>query len=377
MNKKIKLGMGILCTALLFAGCGSNKANNGEDTPTPSTADTQKPADNGEKFERVNGSVKKLDSYRGIEYEPYDTTVTDKEVDAQVTAFLNSHIEYVEITDRDTVQDGDTVNIDYTGYMDGEAFQGGTAKDFNLGIGSGAFIPGFEAGLIGAKSGSTVDVNINFPDPYKNNPDFSGKPVKFTVTIHKICKAVTPEMTDELVAANTDFKTVEDYRANVAENIKSSKENAARVQKESSVMNSLIEKTEFEGIKDEDIQKYYESSKNYYDNLAKVYETYYGYSFPVFLYYFFGCATQEEYEKILKENADTEVKKNVLLYYIVEQESITASEDEIKDAVTKYAGQYGMSEEEFLEQITEEKVKELVALDKAEQLIYDSAAEKK
>lgn len=353
MKKGIQRALVLLCAGLLAAGCGKEKEE--------------------EQAERLQGSAVEV-SYKGVEYTPYDTSVTEEEIQARLDSFADSHTAYTEVTDRDDVREGDTVNIDYIGYMDGEAFSGGSAQGFDLTIGSGQFIDGFESGLVGAKTGTTVDVQATFPDPYKNNPDFAGKTATFTVTVNSIKIKEASELTDELVAANTDYATVADYRAYIESSLRTQKETYAENYKQAAVMNNLIEKTEFTGIAQEDIDSYYESSHSYYNNLAQIYETTYGYSFSMFISYFFGCSSEEEYEQLLRDQAEIEVKRTLILYYVIDKENITVTDEEYDEALVRYASQYNTTVEELTEQVEASRIKQLVKQEKAEQLIYDSAA---
>ncbi|MBQ9120200.1 MAG: trigger factor [Lachnospiraceae bacterium] len=346
-----------LSVSLLLGGCGKKEEEN-----TDGSSD------------RVSGSAT-VESYRGVEYEKYATEVTEEEVDAYVQSFLSSVATKTEVTDRDDVQAGDTVNIDYTGYMDGEAFEGGADTGYDLTIGSGAFIPGFEDGLIGAKKGTTVDVEVTFPDPYKNNPDFSGKPATFTVTINSINIMKEPELTDALVAENTDYDTIEAYREYIKSNLSTQRQNYAVSYKEAAVMKNLVESATFEGIEQTDIDEYYESQYNYYKELAAAYQSMYGYDFDTFIRYFFGCTTEEQYQEILKENAEYEVKKMLVLYEVIDAEKLTASEEEYQEAIKEYASNYGITVEEFEEQVDKAQVRDLILIEKAKQLVYDTAVE--
>ncbi|MDE6874790.1 MAG: trigger factor [Lachnospiraceae bacterium] len=355
MKKCMQRTLALVMAGILAAGCGSKKE---EDAP-----------------ERLSGSAVEV-QYKGVEYEPYDTEVTAEEIQTRIDSFLQSHPVYEDVTDRDDVREGDTVNIDYTGYMDGEAFPNGSDKGYDLTIGSGQFIPGFESGLVGAKVGTTVDVEATFPDPYKNNPDFSGKTAVFSVTVNGIKIKLETELTDELVAANTDYATVADYREYIESSLRSQKESYAENYKKNQVMGNLIEMTEFTGIAQEDIDSYYESSRAYYSDLAKVYESTYGYSFSMFILYFFGCSSEEEYDQLLREQAELEVKRTLILYYVIDKENIAVTQDEYNEAVERYAKEYNLTSEEFLAQVEEEKIQLLVKQERAEQFIYDNAVSK-
>lgn len=218
-----------------------------------------------------------------------------------------------------------------------------------------------------------MDVEATFPDPYKNNPDFSGKKAVFTVKVNSIKQKQEVELTDELVAENTDYATVADYRDYIEESLRTQKETYAKSSKETLVMKNLIEQTEFTGIEQEDIDSYYESSRSYYSNLAQVYESTYGYSFAMFILYFFGCSSEEEYEELLREQAEFEVKRTLILYYVIDKENLTLSDEEYAEAMERYATQYNVTVEELKEQVEEPKIRMLAQQEKAEQLIYDSA----
>ena len=163
---------------------------------------------------KASDYVELSDDYSHVTVEvPAETEVTDEMVENTINYKLSSSAAYQEVTDHDTVKKGDTVNIDYTGTKDGKEFSGGSAKDYDLTIGSGSFIDGFEDGLIGHKKGENVTLNLTFPKDYSNT-DLAGQDVVFKVTINKIEKLVTPELTDEWVAEqNIDgVSTVDEFR---------------------------------------------------------------------------------------------------------------------------------------------------------------------
>ena len=143
-----------------------------------------------------------------VEESPVEET-TDEDVDAYIERQMIGNYSPVEVTEDRPVQENDTVNIDYAGYQDGEAFDGGTAQDQNLRIGSGSYIEGFEDGLIGHRKGETVTLNLTFPVDYEPNPDLAGQPVVFEVTINSISEP--PTLTDEWAADNTDYDTAQEY----------------------------------------------------------------------------------------------------------------------------------------------------------------------
>ena len=174
MKKHVRLTLCCAAAVMLAAGCGKKS----------DTAETTTAAETTEAEITDKGEVTKLGQYKGIEVTKEDTTVTDAELDQRIASILQANPEITEITDR-PAQEGDTVNIDYVGMKDGVAFDGGTAEGYDLELGSGAFIDGFEDGLIGANVGEERSLNLTFPEDY-GNADLAGQAVVFYVTVNKI-----------------------------------------------------------------------------------------------------------------------------------------------------------------------------------------------
>ena len=164
--------------------------------------------------------------------------VDDETVENVLASELARHAYQQEVTDR-PAKEGDTVNIDYKGMKDGVAFEGGTAQGYDLTLGSGSFIDGFEDGLIGAETGETRNLELKFPYRYKNNPDLAGQPVVFEVTVNKIVETVTPELTDEYAAENSDYATAEEYREGLRDIMREQN-------KKNAVLDALMEQAEFQ-----------------------------------------------------------------------------------------------------------------------------------
>lgn len=368
-----------LLSVLLAAGlsmsmiaCGAAEKENEENvTNTPTGTSVEN--DNGEEKIRFSGKGT-IESYKGIEYEPYVIDVKEQDVLNQIVSFTTSHAQTIEVTDHTDVRDGDVVDIGYIGSMDGEEFE--NTPSYNLTIGSGRFIEGFEDQLIGANKGDVVDVNVTFPDPYPVNPDFSGKPANFKVTINRIVKIETPELNDELVAEYTECKTVGEYKEYVKEQLTKQQEDYAKIYNEGEILKNAVAKTTYEGIDQADIDKYYSDAKQYYEQLGAMYQSMYGYSFEMFTYYFFGTTDNTEYETMLMENAEYEVKKSLMLYDVIEKENLTLTDEEFQAVLDDYANQYGITKEEFLANAKEEKVRDHALEEKAQQIIIDNAVAK-
>ena len=195
MRKFLKVGLCGAAALMMFAtGCSGQKSAK-DASQAESTAEGETPAETEEYV--AEGSIT-LGEYKGIPVTVTEPTVTDEEVDAQIQQLLNSSAEYLEV-DREA-QLGDQVNIDYKGMKDGVAFDGGTAEGYDLVLGSNSFIDGFESGLVGAKKGEEVTLNLTFPDPYQNNPDLAGQAVVFEVKVNNVKEKTVPELTDDFVA---------------------------------------------------------------------------------------------------------------------------------------------------------------------------------
>lgn len=216
MKKGLFLAFG-LGMALVLGGCGASSSStsgteSSDGTKEIATVDDLKViSDYGDWEEYLD-----MGAYKGIHIEQERLQVYDGDVTERINSILESQASPEKIT-TGTVKEGDTVNIDYEGKMDGVAFEGGTAQGASLEIGSGSFIPGFEDGLVGVSVGDTVDLNLTFPDPYPNNPDMAGAETVFTVTVNYIEGTETeiPELTDEWVAANSESKTVDEYKEEI------------------------------------------------------------------------------------------------------------------------------------------------------------------
>lgn len=216
---------------------------------------------------KASDYVELSDDYSHVTVEvPAETEVTDEMVENTINYKLSSSAAYQEVTDHDTVKKGDTVNIDYTGTKNGKEFSGGSAKDYDLTIGSGSFIDGFEDGLIGHKKGENVTLNLTFPKDYSNT-DLAGQDVVFKVTINKIEKLVTPELTDEWVAEqNIDgVSTVDEFRDYTKKQMQSYYDDSHKSDIQEAIVKKLLKSCTF--VKDPPA----EMVQRYYDNMVQSY----------------------------------------------------------------------------------------------------------
>lgn len=250
MKKRIIAFVMAACMVAGVAGCGKDKKEE-----LDYTALTEKQFESLYK-EAVKGleDYVTLGEYKGVAYTPQEeSTVTDEEVQEEIENLRETYATTTQVTDR-AAASGDTVNIDYTGKIDGEEFDGGSSSAYDLTLGSGTFIPGFEDQLVGVTPGATVDVNVTFPEEYSNNPDLAGKAAVFTVTMNYIQgEKQLPELNDEFAAGLglTDVTTVDGLKEYAKTAILSQKDQA----KETTISNELIEKIAAETTLKDDFEK--------------------------------------------------------------------------------------------------------------------------
>lgn len=352
-----------LCAAMLFSGCGKD-AKESTDASPEASADAE--TENQEKLTR--GDIKFTDycivkDYKGIHLTKEETDVTDEEMQKQIGSLIDSCTTVEEITEDRAVQEGDTVNIDYVGYMDGEAFENGADEDYDLVIGSNTFIEGFETGLIGAKKGQQLDVEATFPDPYKNNPDFSGKTAVFKVTVNAIKEEKVPEFNDELVKNNTSYSTVEEFKENVGKNISDSKKREAVIAK-------LVESAQYAEEYPESLVTYHrENCLAYYE---QIFPLYYGTTLEEYIK---QLGTDEDgfVKDYLWESLEETIREELVLGAIIELENIQAEGEDYENYVSEMAENYGSEPEAFKEQYGENEIQFSYGCDAVLELVMNSA----
>ena len=284
-----------------------------------------------------------LGDYLGIEYTPATPAeVTDADVEDSIKSSISSYAETEEVTAR-PVQEGDVVNIDYVGRIDGEEFSGGSYKGWDLEIGSNSFIEGFEDGLIGAQIGQTLDVTTRFPNEYKNDPSLAGKEAIFTVTVNSITQTVYPELTDEFVKENLGYDSADEYRAAVRRNLEESAQSTASNTDKNTILNTVIENAQLKSypqdILDEINAKYIEL----YENQANSY----GYD-SIEDYLAAYEVEMSDFEKQIESYSKSMLKSDLVFEAIAKKEGIEVTDDMLEEAKQVYISNKGYdSEAEF------------------------------
>ncbi len=298
--------------------------------------------------------------YDQIPVEESAPSVSDTYLDYVIQYQLSSSAVNEEITDREDVQEGDIANIDYTGKKDGEAFDGGSAEGYDLTIGSGSFIDGFEDGIIGHKVGDEFDLDLTFPEDYSNE-DLAGQEVVFTVKVNSISQKVTPELTDDwVVSRNIDgVSTVEEYEDYIYNQLLSQAQSTYDSDVQDKAAQYVMENSTYpQDPPQEMIDRLAESMKTYYTNYA----TQYGMELDDFLTTFLG-ADEDNPEQIITDNATESAKELLVMKVIADREDLNPSRTEFNTQLSSYAAQAGYSSvDEFKKNEDAESVRESMML---------------
>ncbi len=340
---------------------------------TKKETEPEAPAEEAQETERefANSSVTKLGTYKGIQIH-VDLEVTEEEVQAEIDSLLAMNPDARPIEGKTVIEEGDTVNIDFVGRMDGEEFQGGSSQGegYNLTIGSGSFIPGFEDGLIGKETGTTCELPLTFPEPYNPNPDMSGAEVVFEVTIHDIVELVDAELTDEFVQKTTEYDSVDAYKEAVRTGLAQYKESNRQSEKEYQTIQALIDSSEFD-CAEEDL-------KTLRDSIVEeqeMYASYAGMELSEYLSAYMGM-TQEEFDRQVDELARFQLKSRLVIDAVTEAEQIGVTEEEYQEGLDGLAAQYGAENgAAFEEMYGREMIENNLVYDKTIDFIVGSAVE--
>lgn len=354
MKRSLKLGAVCLGMAVLLCACGkgsteSTEAASSETETAQSEAVSETVAEtedtNVYPYEYDVESMVKLGEYKGLTYTETDVSVSDDEVESQINSTLTAHATAEQITDR-AVEDGDTVNIDFEGKIDGKTFDGGTASGASLTIGSDTFIDGFEDGLIGVKPGDKTTLKLKFPDEYKTNTDLAGKDVTFDVTVNYIKgDDIVPELDDDFVKGLNidDVSNVKEYRAYVKSQLQANKESEAEKSKQSELLQQAVDNAEIKEIPEELVTQYATQYTDYY----KQYASYFGLELSDFLTQYMN-QTEEEFNQSAEDYGKERAGYMLVVSAIAKAEKVDV--DALYDEkVAQYAEQSGYADAATLE----------------------------
>lgn len=360
--RKLKKGCAIvLALALsmsLMTGCGDKGKNDDKkDTKTQSEATATDAADEnsetiGQLVDYYSQNVE-LGNYKGIEYTKADVDVTDDDVQKKVDEFVDGLATY----DKDTTskaKSGDTVNIDFVGTVDGEEFDGGNTNGsgYDLVLGSGSFIDGFEDQIVGHKAGDTFVVKVTFPEDYGRD-NLNGKDAEFKTTLNyiKIDKPAT--YNDELVAANTDYKTTKEYEESVKESLKADKAAAALASEQRDIMVNVMAKCKINDLPAEEIQA---NTDQLITSIKSQAESY-GMDYATYIKLYYGYDDEDEFAQQVYEICQESLREKMVMCAIAKAENVTVTDQETEDYLNDYAKNNNVDVDSIKNSITDLDIK--------------------
>ncbi len=306
-------------------------------------------------------------NYKGLEIEKAETVIGDDEINAELEKVQKKQARMETVEGRAT-QDGDSVIIDFNGTIDGEEFKGGSAENFELKLGSGQFIPGFEEQLIGKNTGDEVNVEVTFPEDY-HSEELAGKPAVFATKIHEIKVEILPEIDDELASDVSDYETLDEYKKHLAETLQEQANNRDESIMKDRALEKLYTENELEApaamVRSEldNMMADMTQSLRYQGITMEQYQQWVG-------------KTSAEMIEESRPEAIRRVNTRILLKNIIRMEGLKATEEEVAAEVAEFAKQYGQTAEQVIESVGKENLKyfeEDVLTKKAIELVYNEA----
>ena len=309
----------------------------------------------------------KLGQYKDLEVTKQDREVTEEAVESNLENKRQQHTELV--LKEDAAETGDTVVIDYEGFVDEVAFEGGKADNHSLEIGSNSFIPGFEEQLVGAKTGDKTDVKVTFPEEY-HAEDLAGKEAVFKVTVHEVKSKELPELNDDFAKdVDEDVETLDELKTKIRESLKEGIENAANDAVENEAIKKAVDNAEVEEIPyDMSHEEVHRQMDIFLNNLQRQ-------GIAPEMYYQITGTTEADLHKQMEGEAESSVRTNLVLEQIVVEEKLEATEEEVSAEVATLAKEYNMEEQAVRDALSTEMLEHDIRLKKAIDLITSTAKE--
>lgn len=307
-----------------------------------------------------------LGDYKGMEVPEQDASVSDADVDSELENKRQQQAELV-LKEDEAAADGDTVVIDYEGSVDGEKFDGGSADNYSLVLGSGSFIPGFEDQLVGHKAGEDVDVNVTFPEDY-HAKDLAGKDALFKVKIHEVKEKQLPELDDEFAKdVDEDVETLAELKDKVKKQLQDQKEAAAKAAIEDAAIEAAVANAETEEIPQAMLDD--DTNRQLQQYLAGMQQQ----GINPQMYFQITNTTEDDLRKQFADDAAKRVKTNLVLEAVVKDANLNATDEDVQNEIADLAKQYGMDEEAVSKALTRDMLEHDIEIKKAVDLIADSA----
>lgn len=305
-----------------------------------------------------------VEDYKGIEVEKVVNPVTDEDINKQLDALREKNVTVETVDDR-AAENGDDVVIDFEGFKDDVAFEGGKAEDFTLSLGSGQFIPGFEDQIVGHNAGEEFDINVTFPEEYQVK-ELAGAPAVFKIKLKSISKKVMPELDDDMVKDSTEFDTVDEYKADVKKKLEEANEKHADSEVEAKIFDKVIE-----NMTAEIPQVMFDNRVN--EMISELEQRLAPQGISLDLYMQYTGQTMDTVKKAYAEQAEKQVKLRLALEKIAKLENIEVTEDELKAEFDKLAEAYKLDVDQIKQFIHDDDLKKDIAVGKAVDLIKDAA----
>ena len=311
-----------------------------------------------------------LGKYEGVTVTKIDTSVSDEEVDAEVNRQRENNARTISVEDR-PVADGDTVVIDFEGFVDGEAFEGGKGENYPLTIGSHSFIDTFEEQLIGKNIGDDVDVNVTFPEEYQAE-ELAGKPALFKVKIHEIKGKELPELDDEFAQDVSEFDTLAEYKEDIKKKLEQDKEANAKREKEDEAIRKIVEKSKMD-IPEPMIEMQVSNIIN--DFASRIAQQ--GLSMEQYMQ--FSGATIDTLKEQVRPDAIERIKSSLVLEAIAKDQDIQISDEDVDAEIERMAGMYGTTADDLKKYITASEISSIksdLAIQRAADFVMENAKER-
>lgn len=310
-----------------------------------------------------------LGEYKGVKVPASDVTVSDEELDAEITRLQEGQAELVLVDA--PAKNGDTVVIDFVGSVDGVEFDGGKGENYSLELGSGSFIPGFEDQLVGAKAEDVVNVNVTFPEEYQA-ADLAGKDALFVVTVHEVKAKEVPALDDEFAKdIDEEVETLAELKDKVKARLTTSKEDAAKDAKEDAAIAAVVDNASVEGGQIPESMIHEDVHRQMNQFFASMQQQ----GISPELYYQITGSSEDDLHKQYEEGAERRVKTNLVLEAIVKAENIKPSADDIAAEVKSLADQYGMDEAAVRGALSDDMLSHDIAIKQVVDMILDNAVE--
>lgn len=305
-----------------------------------------------------------IDGYKGIEATKHVAPVTDEDVDNEIKKVQDRNSRMVNVDNR-AAYTGDTAVIDFEGFVDGVAFEGGKAENYELSLGAGQFIPGFEDQIVGHEIGDEFDINVTFPEDYQAE-ELKGKEAVFKIKLHELKAKELPEIDDEFVKDVSDCDTLDEYKASIRTDLETKREDAAKAEVDNQIIDTLVEKLEAEIPEQMYENEIDESVNNFAYRLQSQ-----GLDIQTYLKY--TGLTPETIREQFKDQAEKNVKVRLALEKIVALEGIEASDEDVENEYNKLAETYEMKVEEVKNVVDAKQLKADITNEKAVTFVRDNA----